>query len=256
MAKKIAITNHKGGVGKTMTTFNLGAALALKGKRVLLVDGDGQCNLTMVCAPELPDDTPNFSSYLNDDDIEIKPYEISENLFLIPGSSKLDEDAHNIELSIEEDEKGATHYVADVLGRVDKDFDFILIDSAPGSGVMLVNIIIAADQLLVPIADKFSIVGAKKLTQIIRANNKKIEGHYLLTKLTKFGVSRQIKELLMSSSPESLYHATIRQCEDLNKAASSCQSIFEFAPKSRGAEDYSELATEIIGGTKDSDMPF
>ena len=256
MAKKIAITNHKGGVGKTMTTFNLGAALAKLDKRVLLVDGDSQCNLTMLAAPELDENTPNLSDYLNDDNVKIQPVESAPNLYILPGSSKLDEDAHNIELSVEDDEEGATHYISDILKRVEKKFDYILIDSSPGSGALLVNIIVAADQLIVPIADKFSIVGAKKLTQIIRANHKQIKGHYLLTKQTKFGVSRQIKELLTSQSPESLYHAIIRQCEDLNKASAMCQSIFEFAPRSRGAEDYLELASEIIGGKKDSDMPF
>lgn len=253
MATKIAVVNHKGGVGKTMTTFNLGAALAKLGEKVLLVDCDAQCNLTMQSAVE---GAINLSTYLNDDDVDIQPSCINENLYIIPGSSSLDEDAHNIELSIEDNAQEATHYLYELLKRVDDDFDYIIIDSAPGSGAILVNVIVAADRLIVPIADKFSIAGAKKLTQIIRANHKTIEGKYLLTKQTKFGVSKQIKEMLTSQSPNALFHTTIRQCEDLNKSAALSKSIFEYSAKSYGSEDYMSLAKEVQGGKKDSDMPF
>ena len=164
MAIKIAVTNHKGGVGKTMTTFNLGAALAELGEKVLLIDSDGQCNLTMQSGANV-EGASNLSTYLNDDDVEIKPVSINENLWIIPGSTALDEDAHNIELSIEDDINGATHYLADILKKIENSYNYILIDSAPGSGAILVNVIVAADKLIVPIADKFSITGAKKLTR-------------------------------------------------------------------------------------------
>lgn len=255
MAVKIAVVNHKGGVGKTMTSLNLAAALSKLGEKVLLVDCDAQCNLTMQSAVDV-ENSVNLSTYLNDDDVEIQPACVCENLWIIPGSSSLDEDAHNIELSIEDNTQEATHYLYELLKRVDGDFDYIIIDSAPGSGAILVNVIVAADRLIVPISDKFSIAGAKKLTQIIRANHKAIEGKYLLTKQTKFGVSKQIKEMLTSQSPDVLYHTTIRQCEDLNKSAALSKSIFDYSPKSYGSEDYMALAKEVLGGIKDNDMPF
>ena len=253
-ARKITVVNHKGGVGKTMTTANLGAALAVLGKKVLLVDSDSQCNLTSQCIDDVK--VPTLHEYLNDDDIRIQPQEISGNLFIIPGSSQLDEDNNNIVLSVEDDADAATHYIDSILKRVEGDYDYILVDSAPGSGAMLVNVIVAADELLVPIADRFSISGAKKLTQIIRANKKSIRGHYLLTRQTNYGLYRQIKELLTAQSPESLYHTSIRQCEDLNKASACSMSIFDYKPKSKGAEDYMALAKEISGVSKESDMPF
>lgn len=249
----ITVVNHKGGVGKTMTAANLGAALAKLGKKVLMVDADGQCNLTMQSVEEVT--VPTLSDYLNNDDIEIQPQEVSKKLYLIPGSSALDADQHNIELSIEEDSE-ATKYMSEWLKRMDGEYDYILIDSAPGSGAMLVNVIVAADELIIPIADKFSIPGAKKLTQIIRANNKSVKGHYLLTKQTKWGVSKQIKELLTEQAPESLFHSSIRQCEELNKAAACGMSIFDYNPKCNGAIDYMALAREINKGVKDKDMPF
>lgn len=253
-AKRITIVNHKGGVGKTMTTANLGAALALLGKKVCLVDSDSQCNLTTQCAVQVS--VPTLHDYLNDDDVAITPQRISENLFIIPGSSHLDEDNNNIVLSVEEDADSATRYIDDILKRIENDYDYILIDSAPGSGAMLVNVIVAADELIVPIADRFSISGAKKLTQVIKANKKAIKGHYLLTRQTNYGLYRQIKDLLTSQSPESLYHTSIRQCEDLNRASAYGMSIFDYKPKSKGAEDYMALAKEINGVEGDSEMPF
>ncbi len=172
----ITVVNHKGGVGKTMTAANLGAALAKMGKTVLLVDADGQCNLTMQSVEEVT--VPTLSDYLNNDDIEVNPQQVSKKLFLIPGSTALDADSHNIELSIEED-AGATKYMSEWLEKVKGEYDYVIIDSAPGSGAMLVNVIVAADELIIPIADKFSIPGAKKLTQIIRSTNKEVRGHHL-----------------------------------------------------------------------------
>ena len=209
-----------------MTAANLGAALAKMGKTVLLVDADGQCNLTMQSVEEVT--VPTLSDYLNNDDIEVNPQQVSKKLFLIPGSTALDADSHNIELSIEED-AGATKYMSEWLEKVKGEYDYVIIDSAPGSGAMLV---------------------------IIRANNKEVRGHYLLTKQTKWGVSKQIKELLLTQAPENLYHTAIRQCEELNKAAACGMSIFDYNPKCNGAEDYMALAKEINKGTKDKDMPF
>ena len=85
---------------------------------------------------------------------------------------------------------GGDRVAMEVNKRVENKGWICNIDSAPGSGAILVNVIVAADRLIVPISDKFSIAGAKKLTQIIRANHKAIEGKYLLTKQTKFELSK------------------------------------------------------------------
>ena len=89
----------------------------------------------------------------------------------------MDADSHNIELSIEED-AGATKYMSEWLEKVKGEYDYVIIDSAPGSGAMLVNVIVAADELIIPIADKFSIPGAKKLTQIIRGPREPVPHGY------------------------------------------------------------------------------
>ena len=89
MGKIISIVNHKGGVGKTMTTQNLGAALALCGKKVLMVDIDPQCNLTTQC--NASEHQPTIANIMYDDKIPIVPMVLSENYHIIPAEESLDE---------------------------------------------------------------------------------------------------------------------------------------------------------------------
>ena len=254
MGKIISIVNHKGGVGKTMTTQNLGAALSLLGKKVLMVDMDPQCNLTTQC--ESSHYHPTISEIMNDNDdkVAIIPNQLTDNLHILPGAEALDED--NIALGDMEIEE-AIVVLKEVLYKKKDEYDYILIDCAPGSSLLMVNAIVASDEMIVPIADKNSILGAKKLTKILSANNVQPVGHYLLTKYDgRLSIAREIKNKLASESGKALYHTIIRQTEALNQAACSCLSIFDFDKRSNGAEDYMALAKEIIGGNKDKEMPF
>lgn len=253
MGKIISIVNHKGGVGKTMTSQNLGAALALCGKKVLLVDFDPQCNLTTQTISEVT--VPTISAVLNED-LKVKGQEVQENLFILPGAEALDEDALN--LAAMDDVKEASHILKNALKSCKNDYDFILIDAAPGSSMLMVNAITTADVILVPISDKNSISGAKKLSKIIKAYKVKAKGFYLLTRYDgRLSVHKEIRKLLITKNREALLYTTIRQCEQLNQAACQSLDIFRFAKKSNGAMDYMDLANEIIGqGEGDEAMPF
>lgn len=251
MGKIISIVNHKGGVGKTMTTQNLGAALALCGKKVLMVDIDPQCNLTTQC--NASEHQPTIANIMYDDKIQIVPMELSENYHIIPAEESLDE--ANIDLGNME-YKESIVVLRDVLYKKKDEYDYILIDCAPGSSLLMVNAIVASDEMIVPIADKNSILGAKKLTKILSANQVQPIGHYLLTKYDgRLSIARDIKAKLSTESGKALYHTIIRQTEALNQAACASISIFDYDKKSNGAEDYMALAKEIIG-EKDRDMPF
>jgi len=252
MGKIISIVNHKGGVGKTMTTQNLGAALALCKKKVLMVDMDPQCNLT---AHTLSADYhPNISEIMNDDDIEIIPKVISTNYSILPGAESLDED--NIALSDMEIEEACV-VLKLALEKIKDKYDYILIDCAPGSSMLMVNAIVASDEMIVPIADKDSVSGARKLTKILGAYNVKPIGHYLTTQYDhRLTISRELRSTMAVESPKALYHTVIRKTEALNQAACGCMSIFEFDKKSYGAEDYMNLAKEIIGKKTKSELPF
>ncbi|MBQ8189332.1 MAG: ParA family protein [Lachnospiraceae bacterium] len=251
MGKIISIVNHKGGVGKTMTTQNLGAALALCGKKVLMVDIDPQCNLTTQC--NASEHQPTIANIMYDDKIPIVPMVLSENYHIIPAEESLDE--ANIDLGNME-YKESIVVLRDVLYKKKDEYDYILIDCAPGSSLLMVNAIVASDEMIVPIADKNSILGAKKLTKILSANQVQPIGHYLLTKYDgRLSIARDIKAKLSTESGKALYHTIIRQTEALNQAACASISIFDYDKKSNGAEDYLALAKEIIG-EKDRDMPF
>ena len=251
MGKIISIVNHKGGVGKTMTTQNLGAALALCGKKVLMVDIDPQCNLTTQC--NASEHQPTIANIMYDDKIPIVPMVLSENYHIIPAEESLDE--ANIDLGNME-YKESIVVLRDVLYKKKDEYDYILIDCAPGSSLLMVNAIVASDEMIVPIADQNSILGAKKLTKILSANQVQPIGHYLLTKYDgRLSIARDIKAKLSTESGKALYHTIIRQTEALNQAACASISIFDYDKKSNGAEDYLALAKEIIG-EKDRDMPF
>lgn len=251
MGKIISIVNHKGGVGKTMTTQNLGAALALCGKKVLMVDIDPQCNLTTQC--NASEHQPTIANIMYDDKIPIVPMVLRENYHIIPAEESLDE--ANIDLGNME-YKESIVVLRDVLYKKKDEYDYILIDCAPGSSLLMVNAIVASDEMIVPIADKNSILGAKKLTKILSANQVQPIGHYLLTKYDgRLSIARDIKAKLSTESGKALYHTIIRQTEALNQAACASISIFDYDKKSNGAEDYLALAKEIIG-EKDRDMPF
>jgi len=252
MARIISIVNHKGGVGKTMTTHNLGAALALCKKKVLIVDMDPQCNLTAHTMTS--DYHPNISEIMNDDNINIVPKVLEKNLSILPGAESLDED--NIALGDMEIEDACV-VLKLAINKVRDNYDFILIDCAPGSSMLMVNAIVASDEMIVPIADKDSVMGAKKLTKILGAYNVKPIGHYLTTQYdSRLTVSKELRATMAAESPKALYHTIIRKTEALNQAACANMTIFEFDKRSNGAEDYMNLAKEVIGSKKNKELPF
>ncbi|OAB59336.1 hypothetical protein AY600_19365 [Phormidium willei BDU 130791] len=195
MAQKIALFNHKGGVSKTTTTFNLGWMLASKGKRVILVDADPQCNLTgMVLREETEDDmnrianiyqtqsnlktglAPAFESQPKlIEPVDCIPVEGQDNLFLLPGHVGLAE--YEVTLGIAQELSGSVQALRNIPGALNYLFeqtaqkfeaDYILIDMSPSLGSINQNLLMISDFFIVPTtADFFSVMAIDSLAKVI-----------------------------------------------------------------------------------------
>lgn len=155
--KVIAITNQKGGVGKTTTTVNLGVGLARMGKRVLLIDADPQGSLTISLGVKQPDDLPVSLATVMQDIAEDNP--IPESGGILRNDEGVDLLPSNIELSGLEMSLVTTMNRESVLrgylDMVKKDYDYVLIDCMPSLGVMTINALVAADSVIIPSQPNF-----------------------------------------------------------------------------------------------------
>ncbi|MFT9849417.1 ParA family protein [Aneurinibacillus sp. REN35] len=251
MGKIIAVTNQKGGVGKTTTSVNLSACIAKEGKKVLLVDIDAQGNATSGIGVEKAN--VRYCVYdvlINDINTldAILPTEI-EGLFVLPATIQLA--GAEIELvpvySREKRLKKALEVIQDK-------YDYIIIDCPPSLGILTINALTAADSVLIPIqCEYYALEGLSQLLNTIRLVQKQlnrnlyIEG-VLLTMLdarTNLGI--QVIEEVKKYFQEKVYGTIIPRNVRLSEAPSHGQSIITYDRRSKGAEVYSDLAREVIG---------
>ena len=150
--KVIALTNQKGGVGKTTTAVNLGVGLAQQGKKVLLIDADAQANLTMALGYNRPDDLPFTLSTVMQDIIDDKTVDVSQGI--IHHEEGVDLIPSNIELSGLEvrliNALSRESVLKTYVNEVKRDYDFVLIDCMPSLGMITINSLAAADSVVIP----------------------------------------------------------------------------------------------------------
>lgn len=240
-----AISNHKGGVGKTTSTINIGAALANKNNKVLLVDLDPQANLTQSLGIKNAEIT--IYENLKGGKI-IHPIEYRNNLYVIPSS--LDLSAAEIELS---SEPGREYILKDILSQLTSKFDYILIDCPPSLGLLTINALTAANFVLIPMqAEYLPLRGLAKLTEVIkkiqtRLNDKlQIGGVFLTQYDTRKVLNRDIAESVSDFFGDKFLITKISNNIALAEAPSQSKDIFLYNRSSKGAVDYSELCDEII----------
>jgi len=240
-----AISNHKGGVGKTTSTINIGASLANKGKKVLLVDLDPQANLTQ----SLGIKNVQISIYENlRGEKIIHPVEYRSNLYVLPSS--LDLSAAEIELSAE---PGREYILKDILSQVVNKFDYIFIDCPPSLGLLTINALATADYVLIPMqAEYLPLRGLAKLTEVItkiqmRLNNKLQIGCVFLTQYDSRKVlNRDIAESVADFFGKKFLNTKISNNIALAEAPSQGKDIFIYSRNCKGALDYDELCNELI----------
>jgi chromosome partitioning protein len=240
--KIIAIVNHKGGVGKTTTTANLGKALALEGKKVLVIDIDPQANLSQSLGVESVENSIYHSLIEN---TPLPLHLLDENFYLCPSDLDLSE----AETKLQNDVNGYFQ-LKKLLKK--QNFDYCLIDCPPSLGILTVNALVAATDLLIVVQAEFlamkGLQNILDLTERIQENlnpELNILG-MLITQLNNTVFRKSVSETVKDMYQSSVFETSIRQNIALAEATSQGKSIFEYAPDSNGAEDYRKLAKEIL----------
>ena len=245
MTRIIAIANHKGGVGKTTSAASIGSCLAGKGFRTLLVDLDGQANLTSYFLPEEDEDRNSvFDSLVNNTSLPI--YSIKENLDMVPSS-----------LEMAGAEVSMTNIVAReqllniALKPVKANYDYILIDCPPSLGIVTTNAFLAATEILVPMTPELlPLKGMSMLESFVESLRRvkpelKINGVFI-TRFNNRKLNKVVETALKERYSEITYQTKIRENIAVAESAGSGSSIFEYDTESNGAKDYAALTEEII----------
>lgn len=251
MGKAIAIFNQKGGVGKTTTNINLAASLAMKGKKVLVLDIDPQGNTTSGLGIIKKD--MEYTSYelLTDDEVDIKDTIVkttTEGLDLIPASVSLA--GAEVEL-VKMD--GREKRLKNALDQIKDKYDYIFIDCPPSLGLLTINSLTAVDSVLIPIQCEFyALEGVSQLMSTIDIVKKnlnpglEIEGVILSMFDGRTNLSIQVVEEVKKYFKDKVYTTVIPRNVRLAEAPSYGVPIFQYDPRSTGAEAYNEFADEFL----------
>ena len=245
MAKIIAISNHKGGVGKTTSTVNIGAGLAKLKNKVLLVDMDPQANLTQSLG--VIDPKHHIYGALSQQ-YGLMPIELRENLSIVPAT--LDLSGAEIELS---SETGREFILRELLESLHTQFDYVVIDCPPSLGLLTVNALTAAHEVFVPLqAQYLALQGLTKLMEIIekirkRLNRKlKLGGVFVTQYDSRKVLNREVAETIERHFNGQAFKTKIRDNVALAEAPSQGMDIFTYNKKCYGAKDYLSLCKEIL----------
>lgn len=252
MGKIIALTNQKGGVGKTTSAINIAAGLGEADQKVLLVDFDPQGNATSGLIGILPEDQPTVYDLIcgNAKADECIIEDAAEGVDLLPA----DIDLSGAEVELLENEDEQTRLKA-MIKPLKKRYDYIFIDCPPSIGILTVNALTAADSAIIPVqCEYFALEGLNQVLNTIeivkqKLNSRlKIEGILFTMYDVRTKLSEEVVESVRENLNEKIFDTVIPRNIRLAEAPSHGVPITKYDSSSRGAESYRLLAAEILNG--------
>lgn len=244
--KIIAFTNQKGGVGKSTTCFNVGKALALDGYQCLFIDGDPQGDLsTMSGYRTLSDEDITLYDVLHGEDINEAIKESGDVSIIVS-----DETLSRGELDLVNESRTA---LKDALGKLERHFDYVLIDCPPSLNVLTLDALVACDEVIIPVqAQYLPLKGVARLKETIEKTRStlnpglKIGGVVVTFYNERRNLDVQVRESLETAFGAKVFETAISINTKIAEAPSHGLSIFEYAPSSKGAKQYKSLTAEIV----------
>lgn len=246
MATIIAVTNHKGGVGKTTTTATLGAALAEMGKNVLLVDLDAQSNLTGSLSKQEPTRSV-YDAIMEGKNLPI--VKVDKNLSIVPSSI----DMAGVELQIS-GKVSREYLLKDLLEPIADNYSYILLDCPPSLGLITLNALVAANGIIVPMtAEALPTKGLQMLTDFVEQVKKRPNPSLalygiVLTRWKGCNLNSEVEAAVKRAFGESaIFETRIRENITVAEAPLYAMSLLEYDSKCNGSKDYIALALELEG---------
>ena len=245
MANIIAVANHKGGVGKTSSVANIGAALARKGKRTLLIDLDAQQNLTLSFLKDEEEVKGSVYDALTKG-TPLPVLQVKENLYLTPSTIDLARAEGDLSGRI------AREYILkELLQPIAQDYDFILMDCPPSLGTITYNALVACNALYIPLtAEALPYKGLTMLEEVIgglkRLNSDLSIKGVFITRYNNRTLNNVVETQIKERYGSKVFATKIRENIAVAEAPLEGLDVFEYAPKSNGAKDYESLTDEIL----------
>lgn len=243
----VAIINQKGGVGKTTTTANLCHAIAESGSKVTVIDLDPQGHLAVSLGITARDIGGIDEAMLKEKKVQQQLIAVRDNLQLVAAGAKL-KDVE--QLTSNNSPRGIL--LRDALHGSLNDQDFVFIDCPPSSGLLVANALIAADEILIPMASDFlALQGLSHLMGTIKRFEKALQRKYkTLLVMSRYSpnrrISGQVLNVLLTHFPNQILATVIRETALLAECPSFGKTILEYSPKSRSARDFRSLADDFL----------